>query len=536
MKKLFIAVALGMWAMTWLWAYLPPVTQGPLPNHGLPTASLQAQTQNHEDHHRSNLSPEQARKFHPRQGLIHYTFANILAFIGVVSMILHLFFLKTRDRALLYFGLFAFLYGIRIHADNLFFNTAWGNELLWCYFSAFSTYFIPIPMILFFKQFTGWGIKSSIRWFFILQCVYTSIALLHDTVTGNPGIAMFRYSHMMTILMVLVIWMNIYGRKKTRNLEIKLLRTLFPFAAVIMINSALTGLQWVPWSFSNESLFVSILTFILGFIVARRMIRRYKQIREHLMQADKMIAVGTLVSGVAHEINNPNNFILLNSEILSRAWKDIEPILEEHYGKDDDFQVAGVPYPDARQNISKFIGDIHDGALRIKNIVNTLKDYARPAGLEKKEAVDLKKVIDSAVKLIQNQVKKSTDHFETAINDPLPTITANSQQLEQVVVNLLLNSLQALPDRGKGVRVSAYYEEDKHMVCLRVKDEGTGFAPAHLAQLTNPFFTTHRETGGLGMGLSICATIVKEHGGTIDFLSEKGGGTTVSVYLPVGKR
>ncbi|MCP5104298.1 MAG: hypothetical protein GY950_13000 [bacterium] len=539
MKKIFITIAPGILAVTWLWAYLPLVDNANTSlNFSLLSANLQSHSHLHNDegHNRSNLSPQQARKFHPREGLINYTFATILIFIGVVSIILHLFLLKTRDRALLFFGLFAFLYGIRIHADNLFFNTAWGNELLWCYISAFSTYLISIPMILFFKQFTGWGIKFSIGWLLILQGVYAAFAILHDIITVNPGIVMFPYSHMMTIAVVLVILINIYALEKTGKLEMKLLRNLFPAAALIIINGALTALQWVPWSFSNESLFVSILIFILGFIVARRLVDRYKHIREHLMQADKMIAIGTLVSGVAHEINNPNNFILLNSQILSRAWKDVEPVLEEHYSKNEAFQVAGVAYAEARQNIFKFIDDIHDGALRIKNIVADLKDYARPGSLEKKEPVDLKNVVVSAVQLIQNQVKKFTDRFETVLSDTLPTVIGNFQQLEQVVINLLLNSLQALPHRSKAIRVAAHYAEDKLMVCLQIIDEGVGIAPAHLDQLTNPFFTTRRETGGLGMGLSICAAIVKEHGGTIEFQSQKNSGTTVTVYLPVGKK
>ncbi|MCP4157023.1 MAG: hypothetical protein GY757_55435 [bacterium] len=550
MKKIFIAVILGILAFTWLWASVPPAGDGAPQSH--------SELHSHKNHHLSNLSEEQARKFHPREGLINYTFAIILTFIGVVSIVLNLFFLKTRDRALLFFGLFTFLYGIRIHADNFFFNTAWGNELLWCYISTFSTYLIPVAMILFFKQFTGWGVKYSIGWLLSLQGLFAVAAISHDIITVNPGIVMYPFSHMMTIAVVLVIWINIYalsghtgrgipghtgrdkpghtGRDKPGHPEMKLLQTLFPLAALIIINGALTALQWVPWSFSSETVFVSALVFILGFIAARRLFDRYKQIREHLMQADKLIAIGTLVSGVAHEINNPNNFILLNSQILTKTWKDAEPALAEYNSRHEGFRMAGVSYAEARENIPKFIADIHDGALRIKNIVASLKDYARPGSLEKKEPVDLKRVVESAVKLIRNQVKKHTDNFETQLSDTLPPVTGNFQQLEQVVVNLLLNSLQALPHRSGTVRVAVFYAEDKQMVCLRVFDEGAGIAPAHLDQLTNPFFTTRRETGGLGMGLSISATIVKEHGGTIGFHSPKNSGTTVTVYLPAGKK
>ncbi|MCP4217046.1 MAG: hypothetical protein GY765_20530 [bacterium] len=542
MKKTFIAITLGILTMTWLWAILPPTGETSETGGTVDSALFQSQPHshaerhNHKNHHLSNLSKEQARKLHPREGLINYTFAIILTFIGAVSIIVNLFFLNTRDRALLFFGLFTFLYGIRIHADNFFFNTVWGNELLWCYISTFSTYLIPVPMILFFKQFTGWGIKSSIRLLLILQVLFAGGAVLHDIITVNPGIVMFPYSHMMTIAVVLVIWINIYTPGKNDKREMKLLKTLFPLAALIIINGALTALQWVPWRFSSETLFVSALVFILGFIAARRLVDRYKHIREHLMQADKLIAIGTLVSGVAHEINNPNNFILLNSQILTRTWKDVEPVLEEHAGKNEGFRVAGVDYAEARQNIPKFIDDIHDGAIRIKNIVANLKDYARPAGQGKKEAVDLNQVVVSAVKLVRNEVKKFTDAFETVLSDTAPPVGGNFQQLEQVVINLLLNSLQALPNRSSAVRVAVFYAEDKQQVCLRVSDKGVGIDPAHLAQLTNPFFTTRRQTGGLGMGLSICATIVKEHGGTIEFQSPKNSGTTVSVYLPAGKK
>ena len=108
----------------------------------------------------------------------------------------------------------------------------------------------------------------------------------------------------------------------------------------------------------------------------------------------------------------------------------------------------------------------------------------------------------------------------------------NAQRIEQVVVNLLLNACEALPDPERAVRVATEHDRDAGVVRIAVRDEGVGIPPEHLARLTDPFFTTKRDQGGTGLGLSVSAAIVKEHGGTLEFRSPPGAGTTVVLSLP----
>ncbi len=109
----------------------------------------------------------------------------------------------------------------------------------------------------------------------------------------------------------------------------------------------------------------------------------------------------------------------------------------------------------------------------------------------------------------------------------------HTQRLEQVVVNLLINACQALPDRQRRIAVRTCRLADEHALCLEVADEGVGIAAEDLSHVTDPFFTTRRERGGTGLGLSVSARIIKEHDGRIDITSAPGRGTTVRVILPM---
>jgi polar amino acid transport system substrate-binding protein len=111
-------------------------------------------------------------------------------------------------------------------------------------------------------------------------------------------------------------------------------------------------------------------------------------------------------------------------------------------------------------------------------------------------------------------------------------VRGDAQRLEQVIVNLLLNACQALPDPERAVVLATRLDGAGERVVVEVRDEGVGIAPEHLPRLTEPFFTTRREAGGTGLGLSISAGIVKEHGGTLDFAAAPGGGTVVTLSLP----
>jgi signal transduction histidine kinase len=257
--------------------------------------------------------------------------------------------------------------------------------------------------------------------------------------------------------------------------------------------------------------------------------------QQQLLQADKMAALGILVSGVAHEINNPTGLILLDIPVLKRAHQDTARILDEYYEEQGDFNLGGVPYSEMREEIPRMLEGMQEGAKRIKRIVHDLKDFARRDDAGDKSHIDLNEVVQTALRLVDSTIRKSTAHLVTEFATALPCFLGNEQRIEQVVVNLVLNACQALPDREHGIKVVTRQGIYPPRLELQVRDEGSGIAPEHLSRLTDPFFTTKRESGGTGLGLSVSAGIIKEHGGSISFDSTPGKGTCVTLTFPVAK-
>ncbi len=254
--------------------------------------------------------------------------------------------------------------------------------------------------------------------------------------------------------------------------------------------------------------------------------------REQLYQADKLATLGTLVSGVAHEINNPVTFVMLNAPILKQAWQAVLPILDEHQKNHGDFRVGRMDYSRLRERLPLLVGNIIEGAERVKAIVGELKDFARQGSGDMTAAVDINHTVAKAVGLVGNLIKKSTHHFETNYAEALPPVTGNPRKIEQVVINLIVNACESLPDPGRTVQIATTYDVDSASVIIDVRDEGSGMPPKVLQRIRDPFFTTKRESGGTGLGLAIVDRIVDDHKGQLAFSSVVNQGTTVRVSLP----
>lgn len=167
--------------------------------------------------------------------------------------------------------------------------------------------------------------------------------------------------------------------------------------------------------------------------------------QRQLVQADKMAALGILVSGVAHEINNPNGLILLNIPILRRVLADVTRMLDELREREGSFTLGGISYERMRSELPMMLDEMQEGALRIKRIVNDLKDFARREEGVGKSLIDINDASRKAVRLVESTIRKHTDHFSANYEDDLPFVWGSSQRIEQVVVNLVLNACQALP-------------------------------------------------------------------------------------------
>jgi PAS domain S-box-containing protein len=269
-------------------------------------------------------------------------------------------------------------------------------------------------------------------------------------------------------------------------------------------------------------------------ITERKNAEREAQERDaQLVHADKMISLGTMAAGIGHEINNPNNFIVINAPLLEMAWKGAVEKLDECAEEQGDFPIGNVPYSRLRNHIPVLLRGIAEGAERIRTIVHDMKEFVtqRPSGI--KEKIDINAVIQASVNLLSSKLNKSTHNLSIEYGEGIPLIEGNAQRLGQVIINIILNAAEALPDRDKALKVSTFYSGEKKKVLVQVIDEGIGIDPQNLKRIFDPFFTTKRESGGTGLGLAISLSIVKAHNGQILIASKPGEGTTATLELPM---
>ncbi len=257
--------------------------------------------------------------------------------------------------------------------------------------------------------------------------------------------------------------------------------------------------------------------------------------QQQLIQADKMASLGVMVSGIAHEINNPNNFITMSMPLLRQAWESILPAVEQYRKQGGSLKIGSMDYAEFMKNFDQLMNGVTEGSQRIKRIVADLKDYARIDTMDMNRVFDLNEVTGSAVNLMNSMIRTRTKAFSlTLYNDRLP-VKGNVQRLEQVIVNLIHNACDALTSPDQSISVITELRGDSR-VALVIADRGCGIVREDLPRITDPFFTTKREKGGTGLGLSISAGIVKDHGGELQFQSEPGKGTVVTLLLPAGEK
>ncbi len=257
-----------------------------------------------------------------------------------------------------------------------------------------------------------------------------------------------------------------------------------------------------------------------------------RRLAQEMAQADKLIALGTVVAGVAHEINNPNHIILLNAAIVSDVWQGISPIIDKHCDCDEDFSISDLPYSEIKEEIPRLLTAIESSANRIKNIVDVLKNYSTKHEGVNLKPMDLTEAVKNTLLLVQHRIKKSTTRFSITYGENLPAVKADCNKLEQVFVNLISNALDALPDSTCGVFVETLFDRKTKRVVFVVRDEGRGIEERDIHRIMDPFFTTRRSVGGTGLGLAIAKQIVDHHGGRLEVESAAGQGSTFRVALP----
>jgi signal transduction histidine kinase len=256
------------------------------------------------------------------------------------------------------------------------------------------------------------------------------------------------------------------------------------------------------------------------------------QLREEAARTAHLAALGGLSAGIAHEINNPTGLVLMALPFVKEAIQDLLPLVDDYVEQHPDLKIAGLPYATFREEILQTVEDMHGGAQRVKRIVEDLKDFSLEKSRDDEE-VNLNEMVEKGLRLLQNVVKKHTDHFILEVEEGLPKVRGSSQRLEQVLVNLVQNACMALDSREESVTLKVCYDDVRRKILLQVIDEGCGMPEALLEKITDPFFTTRREEGGTGLGLSVSARIIEEHNGIMKINSEPGQGSVFTLELPV---
>jgi signal transduction histidine kinase len=271
-----------------------------------------------------------------------------------------------------------------------------------------------------------------------------------------------------------------------------------------------------------------------------------KQTQAQLIQTEKMSSLGQMVAGVAHEINNPINFIHGNLQHAEQYIRDLLKLVHLYQQPEGQSQAAIQAYAKSidieflQHDLAKILKSMQVGTDRVREIVLSLRNFSRLDESDFK-AVDLHEGLDSTLLLLSHRIKKNIEIIKDY--GELPWVECYPAQLNQVFMNLLVNAIDALeemPAKSEALilhiqtQVSPNRESSaKPQAVIQISDNGSGIPFDHQAKIFDPFFTTKEVGKGTGLGLSICYQVIQKHHGTIALTSQVGQGTTFTITLPV---
>ncbi|MBN2535354.1 MAG: GHKL domain-containing protein [Spirochaetales bacterium] len=460
-----------------------------------------------------------------------YLVLGIYLAIGTYHLVL--FFLGKKDKATLFFGFFCLIFIIRsVFTDerialSLFPWINWHAGLLG---EILSVYYLVIFFILFLKALYPEEMISWINRIIIIISVIISLILLFTpSILINVIHSYYLIIILFVIIYAIIVLLFASIRKRTGAIFLFIGFLLFSVTIFydILVSQFIINLNFLAP--------LGILFFIFTeFTLYVKFIKAEDELRERekeLLHAEKLASLGTLIAGVAHEINNPNASIYMTTSTLSTIWKDLIPQLDEFAEKEGNFTIGNLSYTAFKEAIPVSLNRIKKNSKRIEEIVKDLKDYAKKDESNQDNKVNINNVINSSLRLLDNLIKKSTGKLELDLMEHLPPVQGNAQRLEQVIINIIQNACHALEDKQKGIFISTGFNEAAKKVIISIMDEGIGMDKKTLKQIYDPFFTTKRLKGGTGLGMAVTSRIVKDHGGELMITSRPGKGTTVEILL-----
>lgn len=246
------------------------------------------------------------------------------------------------------------------------------------------------------------------------------------------------------------------------------------------------------------------------FMALNKMMHELSRHQEVMIQSHKLRACGTLTAGVAHELNNPINNITLTAAMLEEDYQDISD--EERL---------------------EMVGDLVKEAERAERIVRNLLDFARESEIST-APINVRQLLEETLQLASNEINLHKVKVTLEIQENLPPIHGDKQQLSQVLLNLILNALDVLEKNGK-LEIRAHRYNSPEFIEITVKDNGPGIPSHIISRIFEPFFTTKPTGKGVGLGLSVSLGIIKQHDGDMHVKSTPGKGTEFGVILPVAE-
>jgi signal transduction histidine kinase len=258
-----------------------------------------------------------------------------------------------------------------------------------------------------------------------------------------------------------------------------------------------------------------------------------KMLQRQIVQSEKLASLGFLVSGVAHEINNPNNFISFNIPILKEYLNEIIPIIDDYAKEHENFELFGMTYPEFRKDVFKLMDNVENGSRRINIAVSNLREISRMKEKTEMNWIDVKEVIEKSVSICLSKINRMVKSFEVDIPEDLPGIYTDSETIETVVINLLINAAQAVDKENSWIRLNVTLDDSpQNYLIIEVSDNGCGMDQKIKNNIFDPFFTTKPPGEGTGLGLTLCHNSIEKLGGRIKVDSVPGKGSTFKVTLP----